>query len=139
LHGPVSGGTPAASYQWYLNGAAISGATQSDYNAGAAPADGSGLYSLVASNCLGISSNVVARVAVAIPLHMNYSVLHPGGVLDFHVLGTASRAFMVQGSSNFLNWIPLFTNKTPFAPLIFADPVSGVQGWRFYRAMPWDQ
>jgi hypothetical protein len=129
--------TPVPVYQWYRNGTAISEAAQAIYNLPNLPADAAGVYSVVASNCLGRSSNIVARVTVEVPLTLNFLALRAAGNLDFHVTGAASHGFMIQATSNFLNWIPLFTNTTPFAPVNFADPLSATQPRRFYRAMPW--
>ena len=42
----------------------------------------------------------------------------------------------VEGTTNFLNWIPLWTNRPP-ALLDYLDPLSASLPQRFYRAIPW--
>ena len=137
LIGPVSGGIPPPSYQWYRNGAAINGATTANYSVDNVQTSAAGLYSLVASNCLGVSSNVIARVTIQIPLHLGYSTTTNGGRWEFNLNGSASHAFTIQGTTNFLNWIPFYTNATPFAPVTVPDPASLTLPYRFYRAIPW--
>ena len=137
LVGPVSGGIPPPSYQWYRNGAAINGATTANYSVDNVQTSAAGLYSLVASNCLGVSSNVIARVTIQIPLHLGYSTTTNGGRWEFNLNGSASHAFTFQGTTNFLNWIPFYTNATPFAPVTVPDPASLTLPYRFYRAIPW--
>ena len=133
----VSAGIPASTYYWYKNGSHISSGATPIYVLGSVPANAGGTYSLVASNMLGISSNVVADVTIKVPLNLSFLTLKVGDTLECHVLGSASHAFFVQGTSNFLNWIPLYTNVTPFAPINFIDPAAAIQPLRFYRARPW--
>jgi hypothetical protein len=137
LIGSVSGGDPPPVYQWYRNGAAIAGATGAEYSRNNFGVDATGVYSLVASNCLGISSNVVGRVTVEVPLHVNFLASSQGGVFQFQVYGSASHPFVVQYTTNFLNWIPVVTNATPYAPMSFTDSVTGNRPIRVFRAIPW--
>ena len=61
-------GKPAPTYQWYLNGAAISGATSSTYAITSATAANAGIYTVVASNTTGDSvTSSGAAVAVLSP------------------------------------------------------------------------
>jgi hypothetical protein len=139
LAGQSLGGDPPPAYQWYRNGQLLAGATSVSYSRNNFSAQEAGVYSLMASNCLGISSNVIGRVTVDVPLTLSFLASRLGGQFDFHVTGSASRGFVIQGSTNFLNWIPLYTNVTPMAPVNFADPASASQPLRFYRAIPWGQ
>ncbi len=61
-------GRPAPTYQWYLNGTAISGATSSTYPIASATAANAGIYTVVASNTTGDSvTSSGAAVAVLSP------------------------------------------------------------------------
>lgn len=137
LAGSVSAALPPPIYQWYHDGIAISGETNPTYNLANISPAASGVYSLVASNCLGIFSNVITRVAVNLPLLLSFSALRPSGYVDLNVSGGTGRAFMIQSTTNFLNWIPLYTNSTPFAWINFVHPSSAPHTNRFYRAMHW--
>src|SRR5207247_4534046 len=97
LIGAVSGGTPPPIYQWYRNGAAIQGATTANYSTNNVQAAAGGVYSLVASNCLGVSSNVVARVTIEVPLHLAYFTTTNAGRWQFNLSGSASHSFTIQG------------------------------------------
>ena len=54
----TASGRPAVAYQWYLNGAAISGATSSSYSLSSAQSSNAGNYTVVVSNTTGsVTSN----------------------------------------------------------------------------------
>jgi len=136
LTASVSGTTPAPIYQWYRNSQLISLATGPTYFLAQVQAADAGIYSLVVSNCLGFSSNVVSRITVEIPLTLGYATSRVGGQLQFHVTGSLIHDVTVEGTTNFLNWIPVWTNHPP-AFLDYPDPLSAILPWRFYRAIPW--
>lgn len=61
-------GKPTPNFQWYLNGAAISGATSSSYAIASAAGANAGLYTVVVSNTAGDSvTSSAAAVAVVSP------------------------------------------------------------------------
>lgn len=55
----------------------------------------------------------------------------PGGQFNFAVSGDAGQRYVVQASTNLLNWVSLQTNLAPFQ---FADTNAANFGRRFYRA-----
>jgi hypothetical protein len=136
LIGPVSGGTPPPSYQWYQNGVALTAANNQNLVRNNVSSSMAGVYSLMASNIIGVSSNVVAYVTVEVPLHLNFSSTKIGDAIQFHLLGSASHGFYIQGTTNFLNWIPIYTNLVPNTPINFVDPAGSAHSRRFYRAIP---
>jgi hypothetical protein len=60
----VAAGSPAPTYQWRKNGAAIIGATNAAYSIANAQATDAGNYSVVASNNLGSATSAVAALSV---------------------------------------------------------------------------
>ena len=62
----AASGYPSATYQWYLGGVAISGATGSSYTLGDATAAG-GSYTVVATNSQGSATSNAAVVNVIVP------------------------------------------------------------------------
>jgi hypothetical protein len=136
LNGAVSGGTPPPLYTWYRNGGVVASTSTSSLVRNNLSANEGGVYSLVASNGLGISSNVVARVTVEIPLHLTFSATRDVSGQQFRVYGVASTGFYIQGTTNFRNWIPLYTNLVPYSPVNFLDSAAATQPRRFYRALP---
>jgi hypothetical protein len=127
---PLLAASPPATYQWYRNNVLLSGETQSFYNI----AD-SGAYSLVASNCFGVSSNVFANVTLQISLAIKIETNNVPSPHPLKVSGAFSRGWVLQGTTNFLNWIPLQIND-PLIKREFIDGPSFPQPIRFYRAQP---
>jgi hypothetical protein len=61
-------GFPEPTYEWRLNGTAISGATSPTYSIAQAQAQSAGRYEVVVANSLGSVTSHVATVTVGIPL-----------------------------------------------------------------------
>jgi hypothetical protein len=59
------------------------------------------------------------------------------GLVHFRVSGVASQTFIVQGTTNFVNWRPLHTNTAAGAPVTYDDLSSTNRIRRYYRALPW--
>ena len=60
------------------------------------------------------------------------------GVLQFVLNGSAGDVFLIQASSNLVDWISMSTNQIPasgFVPLIDTSPSSPLP--RYFRAVPW--
>ena len=55
-----------------------------------------------------------------------------GGQFSFTVSGIAGQRYVVQASTNLLNWIPLQTNTLPF---LFTDKNAAGFKQRYYRAL----
>jgi hypothetical protein len=55
------------------------------------------------------------------------------GVFGFTVNGTAGTQYVVEASTNLVNWVALTTNAVPFA---FNDPAASQFSQRFYRSSP---
>jgi hypothetical protein len=60
----TASGRPAVTYQWNLNGAAISGATGNSYSVSSAQAGNAGNYTVVVSNVMGSVTSSVAMLTV---------------------------------------------------------------------------
>jgi hypothetical protein len=57
-------GRPAVTYQWYFNGAAITGATGSTYSLSSAQSGNAGNYTVVVSNLVGFVTSSQATLTV---------------------------------------------------------------------------
>ncbi len=106
-------GQYAASFQWYLNGAAISGATAATYTISSANSTSSaGAYSVVASNPAGIANSSVATLSVGSTISTQ-----PTGAT---VLAPAMAAFSVaaQGQPPFTyQWYSTLPGTPAAAPV----------------------
>src|SRR5205085_5342222 len=98
LTAPVSGGTPPPRYHWYRNGIRIAETSDPSLVRNNISAQDVGIYSIIASNNIGISSNVVAHVTVEVPLQLTFSASKNAGALQFRILGAASHTFYIQGT-----------------------------------------
>jgi fibronectin type 3 domain-containing protein len=67
------------------------------------------------------------RATIAPLLSQNVSV---SGQFSFNVSGASNGLYVVQASTDLINWVPVQTNSAPFT---FVDPNAGQFAWRFYR------
>ncbi len=127
-------GIPPLTYQWLFNGAPISGATNTSLSLTNVQTTNSGTYHVVVTSPAGSVPSAVATLAVGThPLLLNARTV-PQGVFAFTLSGTPGAVYLIEGSTNLLNWTPL-TRVTNIAGTVdFTDtPASGLFG-RFYRA-----
>jgi hypothetical protein len=133
----LTNGLPAPQLQWYLDGVPLEDATNATYAVGPAQRASGGTYTVVAYNSLGAVTSLVANVTVEVPLHLNLQPVFQDGLVHFRVSGVASQTFIVQGTTNFVNWRPLHTNTAAGAPVNYDDLSSTNRIRRYYRALPW--
>lgn len=72
-----------------------------------------------------------ASYTVPSPLPALTSAVLSGGQFSFTLAGVAGQAYVVQASTNLLDWIPVQTNTAPFT---FVDAKAAGFSRRFYRA-----
>lgn len=78
------------------------------------------------------SASVTIEVApVSIPV-LSGSASETNGVFQFSITGTPGASYIIQSSTNLLNWIPVYTNLSPFT---FTDYSASNYPSRFYRAV----
>ena len=125
------GSTPLF-FQWNFNGATISAATNSVYARTNAQFSDAGSYSVVVSNSLGTatSSNAVLMV-VAAPPPPQFGAAWPGanGLFQCWFSGNATNTYLIDASTNLLNWFPLTTVSS--GAMQWNDPMNLAR--RFYR------
>jgi len=61
------------------------------------------------------------------------SAVHTAGQFSFTVAGSSGSQYVVQASSNLIDWQSIQTNTVPFT---FVDGQAGAYAQRFYRAVP---
>lgn len=59
-----------------------------------------------------------------------------GGDLGFDVRGPLGLIFVIEASTNLLDWVPLQTNAAPTGSYLFTDPTAATLPTRFYRLHP---
>ena len=93
-----------------------------------------GAYTLTAvATAAGISATSgPVNVSVVNPAPLNLSAAAVGGgVFSFSYSATPGLAYVVQSSSNLVNWLPLTTNTAAGSPVPFSNPATN--GAQFYR------
>jgi len=99
-----------------------------------------GNYSVVITSPYGSVTSSVATLTVTIsttPPQIISSGTNFGFLTNqfgFNLNGAYGQTIVVDGSTNLLNWSPLFTNTANGTPFYFYDPAWTNFPWRFYRA-----
>jgi len=128
-------GSALLAYQWRLNGSSIVGATNSSYTRANVQLSDAGNYSVVVTNVLGIAASANAVLTVnlpqAVPATLGLFRFLPGGQPQFTIVGNLNDRYIIEFSSNLLDWIEV-TNVSGMAQYI--DMESSNRPRRFYRS-----
>ena len=121
-------------YQWNFNGTNISGATSASLTLTNVQPNQAGNYAVLVSTPFfsTLSSNAVLSVYVTASPTLNSPVVSGGNQIQFYIAGVPGFKYGVQGSSNLIDWVSLFTNISPFT---FTDTNAPNLQQRFYRSV----
>ena len=134
----ASGAVPL-SYQWKKDGAAltdggnVSGATTDILSLSNVQTNDAGNYSVVVSNHLGTATSSNAMLTVSTTVHLAASGFTANG-FEFRLTGPVGN-YVIQASTNLINWIAIATTNTPTGVLDFTDTDAANFDLRFYRAL----
>lgn len=124
-------GTAPLTYQWFLNGAPVAGATNSTLVVSNAQPSGAGQYYAQVSNGAGSALSGAATLAIS----SNWTMAAPrivNNIFQFTLLGLTNQSYIIDFSTNLTVWTPLQTN----IPGLFMDSSSSNYPVRFYRTRP---
>jgi pectate lyase len=133
----AAGGSATLTYQWYFNtNMQVPNATNSTLILSNVQPTDAGVYSVVVSNIAGgvMSTNAALVVSVTTPSQPQLS--GPGytnGTFSLTVNGSTGHDYIVQASTNMVDWSSIFTNPMPTLPFTWSDPGASNYGLRFYR------
>jgi len=103
-------------------------------------ATNAGNYTVVVANSYGSVTSAVATLTVTIP-RTPPQIIASGtnfgfatNQFGFNISGAFGQTIVVDGSTNLVDWTPLFTNTAGNNPFYFPDTASTNFPWRFYRA-----
>ena len=100
-----------------INSATV-GATTPDPN----PADASG--------------SITINGIVSTPPNVSAVVVNNNGTFQFTVSGQSGLEYIVQASTNLINWVPVYTNPPPYvSPFTFIDSSASTYPDRYYRVV----
>ena len=130
-------GHPAPACQWYYNGALVTGCTNGVFTITNFQAAKAGNYQMVATNSLGWSVTSPAYMVFNSGLHLDSSAqVGPNHLFQMRLVGTANTSYVIQASTNLLDWVALATNTVPNGLWTFTDLQSTNFPGRYYRAVP---
>jgi len=102
-------GIPLLHYQWFFNGAPLTGETNATLTFASVQPGNSGTYSIIVSNNAGSVTGVVATLEVIAP-SLRIETGDPNLILT--VRGPAGRLHRILRSTNLIDWSPFATNTT---------------------------
>ncbi len=134
----VPSGTAPFSYQWRFNGAALAGATNASCALTNVQRGVAGNYSVVVINPVGSTNSIEATLSVSIPpttLSVSGpSALSPSG-FTFQLSVPIGYTYVIEASTNLRDWLPIATNISNTATVVFTDAAARNYSERFYRAL----
>jgi hypothetical protein len=90
-------------------------------------------FAATAYTSSGAESDYSTEVSYTVPPgDMLNSAVYTANQFSFDVKGVAGLQYVVEGSTNLIDWIPLQTNTAPFT---FKDENASHFGQRFYQAL----
>ncbi len=124
-------GTAPLTFQWYLNGAPLSGQTNSTLVLTNVQPSNAGQYYAQAGNAAG---SALSRAAL-LTISTNSTLAAPAIVntqFQFTLLGLTNVPYVIDVSTDLINWVPWQTSYP--APIV--DTLATNYSTRFYRARP---
>jgi hypothetical protein len=119
-------------YQWKFNGTNLPLAVRSVLTLSKVTTNQAGTYSIMVSNRT-VSTNSTAKLTVyATAAATLASTAHADGQYALIVAGVPGYKYVVQASTNMVNWVPVQTNTAPFT---FVDANASQFSQRFYRSV----
>ncbi len=129
----VLGNTPL-DYQWQFNGADIPGGTASSLVIPNAQADSVGVYQVRITGRDGSTESVPVHVMLDSPVRLvRQGRAACGGSLQ--LVGPAGGMFVLQSSTNLIDWTPVLTKMAPAGVVDCDPPLDPNEPIQFYRAL----
>lgn len=124
------------SYQWYFTqNNTVPGGNSNSLNLSNVQFSAAGDYSVTVANSYGsvTSSPAALTVYLTEAATLNSLAFSAGSTqVQFQIDGVPGFTYMVEASTNLLDWVSLSTN---IAPAVFSDPEAGHFQQRFYRVV----
>jgi len=126
-------GTPPPAYQWQCNGTNLFGATDATLTLTNVTTDLAGLYGVTVTNLAGLAST---SATLSVYTSAAAVLTTPPGLtsdgFQFTITGVPGFNYVVEASTNLADWVPLFTNTSPFT---FVDGGASNFPARYYRSV----
>jgi hypothetical protein len=130
-------GTTPLSYQWQFNGSNLNGSLSS-YSLGNVHTNKAGDYTVIVTNGAGMVTSAVATLTVVLPAapqpgYFNSISLQTGGAVQLCMTGTPGCSYVLECTSNWVNWVSLWTNSSANGCLQCTDSSATNSRQLFYR------
>jgi hypothetical protein len=125
-------GAAPLSFQWQFNGADLLAATNEVFTLDRVALNQAGEYSVMVTNFAGSTNSSLAALLVYVSAAANLigSAYLTNGQFRFGLAGVPGYTYVIQASTNLVQWRSLQTNHSPFN---FVDPNASQFPRRFYR------
>jgi hypothetical protein len=138
------------SFTWLFNGKPISASanvtvvslpllgTSTLSISNVSPANAGG-YSVKVNNGLTSTSGSATLVVLTNPVPNAVSIVSAGtgmtaGGFALHLSGPAGSNYVIQASTDLINWVPISTNAAPTGTVTYTDAAATTLAFRYYRA-----
>ena len=133
----AAGGSAPLCYQWYFNtNTPIANATNATLTLTNVQLSDAGVYFAMVTNTAGaaMSSNAVLKLSGTYAQPQVTGAGFTNGLISFTIAGDSGPDYIVQASTNLVNWEDIFTNYAPTPPFNWRDSNSVNFLRRFYRS-----
>ena len=81
-------------------------------------------------------ASTTVLVGTSTPPQLTGTLSATSGTFQFTINGQSGQEYIIQASTNLVDWVPIYTNSAPFAsPFNFVDPNASSYSSRFYRVV----
>jgi hypothetical protein len=125
-------GTAPLKYQWQCNSNILPSATNAVLMLTGVAPNQTGHYSVTVANIVGTTNTVAALTVYSTAAPSVATTTPPSrGQFALTINGMTGHEYVVQVSTNLVNWVSVVTNNPPFT---FVDTNAGQFKQRFYRS-----
>ena len=129
-----TGATPFT-YQWYFNGTNIPGATTNSISLTNVMPSNAGFYGVVVGNVVGSVPSIPAQLTVnMLPARFGQVTPLSNGNVQIVFNGSPGTKYILEGSTNLVNWFPIVTLSDTTNPVTIIDTNALQNLKRFYRS-----
>lgn len=129
-------GRPVPQLKWSLNGNDLVSTTNTILDISDVSTKDEGAYQVVANNSAGQIVSDPISVLIDAPLKLESMKVDDSKMAKFRIAGLHSKTYLIQASTNLIQWVTISTNYSDSGILSYLDCHSTNQPCRFYRAVP---
>ena len=128
-------GAPPLEYQWYFNGLILDGMTNRVLELQGMEPFWAGRYQAIVRNAAGAAPSAAADVRIEPFFRFERLALRSDGAVEIGLTMPFGTRYVVQGSTNMIDWVDLLRGTFYSTRLEFSDPDAAERPMRFYRVL----